>query len=1261
MNTLRKIGRVLGRCTRVLAAVLVVTAIVLWVCVRYGGLLEHLVERELRQRLGQDVSVGRVDLHANGSVEVFDVTVGAPDEEVVQLDRVRLQFAGLPGSALERVEADDAELTIRENEHGLEPRWLFEERAESGARSPRIELRGGRVRFLGDGPIHRMLQAYIADPSARVLQVERLEVTRADAAGLVELHGEFSLIPELVLEVVASGSEEAGIDVEFHVPRDRPIDLGAEPVRASLAPVILEWLDQNQIRGPILVEGEFSVPSFLTAASREPTRDLLEALHVEVELLGVGLEPGVFPCPLESLRGRLVVRGRNLEIHDLEGWHREHRVWIDGVIEDLPGEHRARVRSQVRSGRVTEELRAALSRGDVGRKFLEAFRPAGRFDVVTRLETRADSSAPDGVSAKLWHDVDLLDAEVCYYGYPDPDTGRMVGFPLRLRHLRGKVRTAPGSIEFEDVVGRSPSGALVTVDGELRWPSRGAEPEGAVSARALDLPVDRDFIDACAGLLGDDVRAQFERYGIEGTADFFVTVEAGSGARSAQVTVELRPKDLKFQHANFPLPLRLHSGTIVIADERIEFRSVGAELVESGDRPDRKPIARSAHKPTSVLASGWIGLGEDAGTLELDIEGHHLPVDERVRDAFAALAPATTERMWTQFEPSGSVDAFLHWKITADDLAQGLPGRCVIGLEPRGASLHSAEWGVTLADLEGRIQAEQTVGGGWRLTLHHRGLQASVFGGRVSLVGELFLGLEERDRAHGSLALTGERWRVSPTSAPNRDDTVFQVAHRLFPEQAELLDTLRPSGWLRFHCELDCDLESGLRLSRLSVGPDRPPNLGRSALADDDGLLLRIPSLTRAVRWRGGLLTGDVESGKWSFDRLDAQIHDADLQLRRGTVQWRADGAEVVFGGYLGSVPFEQLLAPLFGEQRRQNLRRLRLVGMTHTTLEEVRLFLPTAANLPSVMKVDAHVDLSHCGMRSGGVIQGLDGLLHVHLNYSDRPESVRPAIQITGELENASLLAGGLQVTGVAAHLVLTEDVLEVREIEGEYAGGRMIPAETQFSFPLTGEEPFTGAVTARGMEISRLLERTHGQDLAGRVDAKLDLVGRGVQLHELEARAVVDLRNGQLWSVPVMDNLYRYGISQLLGQDEPPRFERGQLEVQLQRGILHVPRVWLASPGLELEGLGAMGPQRLDFHFFPEVQVDLPLIDLPIVGPMIHWMFSKIERKAFSFRFEGPYSDPRVQWDPVRRRPPEYQGIAELDRPRLSRLPPLTRRERF
>jgi len=112
------------------------------------------------------------------------------------------------------------------------------------------------------------------------------------------------------------------------------------------------------------------------------------------------------------------------------------------------------------------------------------------------------------------------------------------------------------------------------------------------------------------------------------------------------------------------------------------------------------------------------------------------------------------------------------------------------------------------------------------------------------------------------------------------------------------------------------------------------------------------------------------------------------------------------------------------------------------------------------------------------------------------------------------------------------------------------------------------------------------------------LRLGGEGTQLSQFRADGTVRVHDGQLWRIPVFDKVFELGLSRVVGVKQPPKFESGSVRVEMFRGILWLTDLDLVGSSLRLQGDAVVSPGGVDAHLFPEVAVDVPFVDFPLLG---------------------------------------------------------------
>ena len=1214
------------------------TYILLLLCVvtvfgfaKWGRLLEVSAERWLESMLGGCVRIERIELSLTRGCSVNGLTIcsdaeGEKDPYLI-LEEANLLFKTFPGSELIAVSAEGLEITVTENENGLEPRWIFAERPASD-RHTRLEIRSGRFRFVGQGPVHDQICSYLQDPSALQVDVRRLEVIPRNEGQTFELRG--SLRPPVGPLTHFEGEGRHRLDwIRFRIDREEPLDLSDDAVRTRLAGPIREWLDRNGVHGQVVYTGNLVGLEDLSAFE-----DLLSHLEVDIELMQLAICPEDFPCPLEKLRGRLKLQGRNMVLSGLDGEHEGARALIDGVINDLPGRQDMELTLRVNSVSLTRELQEALAL-TVGRDFLDAFRPRGRFDITAKVKLTFDEEGRPQTSVS--NDIEMKDVEMCYHGFAEEAGGRRDGFPLPLRNVRGTITAENEQLEWKNVVARTESGAVVRTRGRLEW---GADsPTGKVTVSVLDLPLDEAFLSACSAALGAEADEFARVLGLGGNADLRMELELQDGDLGDGLIIELVPRDVRVRHQSFPLPVRFNEGRVRYQGGRILVQGASGRIEQARERPGGA-VEPSPVEPGRVRVEGWFD--PETNDLSLHFRGREVQLSDDFRLACAAISDQGTESVFQDMCPQGAVDLAVDW----DSVESHQLDEVLIRVEPLSTRLDPPALGVPIDHLVGSAQIRSRTSGEWVITVPMQGgLEGRILEGRIGFSGEVKTD-EQTEGYLGQISISAERVRIRGAEG-EQGPHLFTALDQTSPELADILRELSPSGWLRMHSQLEWG-EGEWSLAHVDFGPDLPSDLDTAGLRDREGIHLFLPLLDRTLVWKGGTVRGEISTGKWGFPQLDAVLEDSQLTLKEGNAVWSDEGIRITFRGKLGSLAVDELIAPFFPEG---GPGRWRTTGTTHTDLTDVVIEIPRDRPTARSLTARAVVDLSKCGLKSATGSHTLDGSLVVQLDYRDEI-SENPGMHIFGTLDGATLSVAGTEVQNLSAEIDLRDDQLTISALRGEYAGGRLTVGDKMpFVIPLEGDSRYIGHLTLDSADISRLLgdDNPITKDLEGRVRLEVTIQGLGADPRRFAAIGLIEVENGQLWSIPVFDRLYSYGISPLLGQTEPPRFEEGTVHFRFQDGIFFVTDLHMKGPSLSVDGRGALGPERMHMHLQPVVE--LPF-HFPIVGKLLQGVFSITQRKTLSFRFEGPYSDPSSRYDLLA--PDSIEEFAkDLDQPRLSHPP--------
>lgn len=1186
--------------------------VALYAALRIGRVPERVAVLLLERLLESKVAVGRVTLEWPDRIVAKEVTVVLPaaTDPFVTIGRVALGFDFAP-PALRSVAVEDLTLHLRERADGSFDLPPSHGASEVPRRLPQVNVTRARIELTGSGPLHDQITTVLAERMPRSAEFETLALTPA-ADGSFELSGAVNVAAATHVRVSARGRGGRLELATARVSEQRPVDLVA--ARKVVSPALAAWLERNQLKGQL---AGFAQLFFDEKAAARPR------LEADLNLLDVAITSQVFPYPVEGLRGRLEFRGADLKIPGLLGRHAPGAVRISGEVQDLLGERRTRVVVSLDSSAVDDDLRRAIREDHVGRQILEALEPEGRYSVAATVTTRA------GADPRLELDLELEENAICFKGFLAGD-GRRHGLPMRVESIRGRVLAAPEESKFDRVTGFTRGGARVESSGHIQL----ACVRGTVDA--FDVPVDEELIAAAEQELGPGARRIVTELGLKGTFDSAARFEAADDFR---LTVEVHPKRLELKPAVFPYPLVCDGGKLVFAGERLVFDDVRGGFGELGAR-----------------VRGSIDLTGEEAPIDLVIEAHDLPLDARLIEAARALPEARLALALERLHPAGHVDLLIAWRRPE----AGAPTEVTVEVVPTSVRLEALDGAVLVTDLSGAVDVRRVGEAPWQLELlRGGGLKAHALGGEFELSGQL----ADDPSGRASLHLVGRRVAI---------DAKFGAAVRaLAPEIADLLDSHRVRGRLSIECDVR---PKGNRLepTLVSVTPDVAPVGSAAADLPADGIAADPPWLALPLLWSAGSMRADLEAGTVSFEKLVGRVGDAPLRVTPGQIRFANDGLDVELGLHVEGLGFLDTIALVFGPQRRDAFRAYGPSGTTRADVSRLHFRVPAGG--AAVDRVDAagSVDLDGWRTETVGPLRELSGRVELtSLRYENAGRGVGD-VRADGRLDGVTLEVGAFRFSDLRSDLLLDHGRLTVPWIAADFAGGRLLRDRNHAAITLTGDMPFDGRLELQAGDVSRILgdDVPRMRALAGRIDADVGFNGKGATLFKgqgltsLEAAGTVQVENAKLWTIPLFDKLYSEAVLPLTGtssddvnltgnasgKSEPPKWERGRFDFALQGVHVRLSRVELAGEPLVLRGEGQLGAERLALHFYPEVKSGVGwLQSIPLLGPMIGWILSLVEHEVGAFRFQGPYGNPEVFWDPVSF-VPRLDLAIKLERPRTA-----------
>lgn len=1196
---------------RLLLALLALVAF--YAALRLGRVPERIAVAILERSLESKVTVGRVGFEWPDRLVASDVTVVLPAATgpFVTVARVALGFDFAP-PALRSIAVDDLTAHLRERPDGSFDLPPARGTSEAPRHLPQVNVTRARVQLTGSGPLHERITTVLAEQMPRTVEFETLALTPTEDGGF-EATGAANVAAATHVRVTARGRGGRLELATARVSEQRPIDLVA--ARKVVSPALATWLENNQMRGQLAGFAQL----FFDEKEAAPPR-----LEADLNLLDVALTGQVFPYPVEGLRGRLEFRGADLKIPGLLGRHAPGAVRISGEVQDLLGERRTKVVVSLDSSAVDDDLRRAIREDHVGRQILEALEPEGRYSVAATVTTRA------GGEPRIELDLELEENAICFKGFLAGD-GRRHGLPMRVESIRGRVLAGPEESKFDRVTGFTRGGARVESSGHIQF----ARVRGTVDA--FDVPVDEELIAAAEKELGPGARRIIEELGLRGTFDTAAHFES---ADDFTLTVEAHPKRLELKPVCFPYPLFCDGGKIVFQGERVVFDDVRGGAGELG-----------------VRVRGSVDLKGEEPPIDLTIEAHDLPLDGKLLAASRALPDARLAQAIERLHPSGHVDLVVAWRRPE----AGAPVEVTVEVVPTSVRLEALDGAVLVTDVSGSVDVRRVGDAPWQLELlRGGGLSAHALGGEMELSGQL----SDDPTGRASLHLIGRRIAI---------DSKFDAAVRaLAPEIADLLEANRVRGRLSIECDVR-PKEGRLEPTLVSVTPDVAPAGAQSADLPAEGIAADPPWLALPLLWSAGSMRADLEAGTVSFERLVGRVGDAPLRVTPGQLRFTNDGVDVELGLHLEGLSFLDTIALVFGPQRRDAFRAYGPSGTTRADVTRLRFRVPAGGAALDKVEAAGSVDLDAWRTEQVGPLRELSGRVELtSLRYENAGRGVGD-VRADGKLDGVTLQVGAFRFADLTSDLLLDHGRLTIPWIAADFAGGRLLRDRNHAAFTLTGDMPFDGRLELQAADVSRILgdDVPRMRALAGRVDADVAFNGKGASLFRgfgltsLEAAGTVSIENAKLWTIPLFDKLYSEAVLPLTGTSsddvnlsgakesgkaEPPKWERGRFDFALQGIHVRLSRIELAGEPLVLRGDGQLGAEGFRLHFYPEVKSGVGwLQSIPLVGPFVGWILSLVEHEFGAFRFQGPYGNPQVFWDPVSIVPRPDLNIS-FERPRTA-----------
>lgn len=690
-----------------------------------------------------------------------------------------------------------------------------------------------------------------------------------------------------------------------------------------------------------------------------------------------------------------------------------------------------------------------------------------------------------------------------------------------------------------------------------------------------------------AEVLPPKMRREWDEFRPKGVVDATMTV-TGDGVRW-DPALELRLRDVQLTYARFPYPIQRCTGALAWHRERLtahlEGRASGSRVAIQVD-----------YANPGANYTGW---------LEVKLLDR-LAISETLFQALE-VEPAT-HRSVREFSPQGQLEVTALFRKESPQT----PVHRTYVIDLVDGSLKYAGLPYPLHGVRGRIEY---VDG----TISFRDIVGSNGGGVVSCNGQLskdrFL---ELDFLATGLAFDEELKRALPESL----ETVW--------------NQLRPQG--------DVDHVEAKYTKRIATGASSlklEAQLWRGGEEDRHSVSIR-PTWLPYV-WSDMSGTIRYEDGHLQLDELRGS-HDETTMTLRGM-------GRVVPGGWWldlapcsvdGLRPTEEVLAAL-PPSVSQGLRTIDLDGRLNLHGRVVVMsglrdpsFSPplirrdptsgTALTTgPLEVQWDLAVDLDRCEATIAG-----QRLHEAHGRLDTVGVMIDDRVECFGQFDLDSLMWRDSQVWEIQGPIFIDTERLAIgsmapladerstpRPLGATWLGGRL---QLDAQVGLTGAMPYMLQASLSEGRLEKFADELSPQwrDLAGAAFAGIRIEGRGTEPDSLTGHGRLQLRDAQIYELPLMVNLLKL-LS--IRQVDRTAFTTSNVDYRIQRDRVLLDRVELSGDAISLRGSG-----ELDFHRRIQAQfytrVGREEFQLPVISPL----FGAASRQFLLISVDGTLDAPQV-----------------------------------
>jgi hypothetical protein len=342
-----------------------------------------------------------------------------------------------------------------------------------------------------------------------------------------------------------------------------------------------------------------------------PDSQTTPTFRVSINIVDGEITNPALPFPLHDLSGELSADNDRFLIKELTALNGTTKLRVDGKLEGREAGYPGRIELTVKNVVCDERLRSRLSAG-FGRIY-DQHQPRGDLDMHAFLVHDGQRWQPEGLT------VTAKDCSVIHEAFPYP-----------VEHANGSI-TQQGRDLIIDVKGMA-GGRPITLEGTVANP--GPNATILLTIRTSDLPIDQTFLNACTPQL----RSAIQKMRLTGLIDGEVRLtKAPQQPFVPRIEALLREGAMNYEA--FPYRVTGITGRLSAIGPNFEFKEL---------------IGRHGKDGSTVIAAegNYRKVNNNVGELKLRIVTQAAPLDESLYRA----VPASVQRVWREFRPTGLVD-----------------------------------------------------------------------------------------------------------------------------------------------------------------------------------------------------------------------------------------------------------------------------------------------------------------------------------------------------------------------------------------------------------------------------------------------------------------------------------------------------------------------------------------------------------------------------------------------------------------------------